>query len=153
MIPFHLRYSRSRRGRLAAELPQWLPAVAGSLGFGLGAAFLTVNSSAWFLLLLLLPPLLYPGLLALLIDVVLHPQQSVEIDADETTLTVRVGGRERLLPLDGVFQVFRNGNGWAVLHLDGTTLDIPADAIAEEQVEFLKSFARKAAAERRERDR
>ena len=61
---------------------------------------------------------------------------------------MRSGGETKWLPLDGVFQVFRTGDTWTVLHLDGTVLTIPADAITAEQVEYLKSFARRAAAAR-----
>ena len=57
-----------------------------------------------------------------------------------------------MLPLDGIFQVFRAGDTWTVLHLDGTVLTIPADAITAEQVDYLKSFARRSAAARAKRN-
>ena len=57
----------------------------------------------------------------------------------------------RWLALDGIFQVYRSENGavWTVLHLDGTVLTIPADVIASDQLDYLKSFAMRGARERK----
>jgi hypothetical protein len=151
VTPFRLHFQRSRRQRLASELPQWLPAIAGSLGFGLGAAFLSYTVSPVFLLLLLLPPLLYRGLFVLLIDLLCNPRQTVVIDVTDTAFVVRSPDPQPQRDLAGIFQVFRSGTVWTVLHLDGSATAIPADAITDEQVQFLKSFALRAAAERRPR--
>ena len=40
MIPFHLQYTLTRRQRLAVELYPWLPAIAGTIGFVIGALYL-----------------------------------------------------------------------------------------------------------------
>ncbi len=148
MAPFRLTYTLSRRQRLAVEIMPWLPAVAASLGFVVGAAFLATTASLWFLLLLLIPPLVYRGLVALVFDLVVRGGLAVEVAVDETTLEVAARGDRRKLALAGIFQVFRSGDAWTVLHLDGSVLTIPANAIAVEQVEYLKSFARRAAATR-----
>lgn len=126
----------------------WLPAVAASLGFVVGAAFLATTASPWFLLLLLIPPLVYRGLVVFVFDLVVRDGRVVEVFADGTTIEVISGVERRKLPLDGVFQVFRSGDTWTVLHLDGSVLTIPASAISGEQVEYLKSFARRGAAAR-----
>jgi hypothetical protein len=150
-VPFHLRYTLTRRQRLATELHPWLPAIAGTLGFSLGIVFLSSVVSRWFLLLLLLPPILYRSLAAFLFDLAVHARRPVELVADETELAVLSGGEWRRLALDGIFQVFRSEDGstWTVLHLDGSAITIPADAVTHEQLDYLKSFARRAAAERR----
>ena len=148
MEPFHLRFALSRRQRLAVELPPWLPAVAATIGFTVGAAYLALNASPWFLLLLLLPPTMYRGLFVFAFDVVFRGGRTVDVGADGVELEVRSAGTVRRLPLDGVFQVYRSGDAWTVLHLDGSVLTIPADAITAEQVEYLKSFAREAASGR-----
>jgi hypothetical protein len=44
--------------------------------------------------------------------------------------------------------MFHTDDVWTVLHLDGSVLTIPADAITTEQIEYLRSFARRAAAAR-----
>lgn len=150
MEPFHLRFALSRRQRLAVELMPWLPAVAGTLGFGLGAAYLALNASRWFLLLLLLPPIMYRGLFGFVFDLVVNGGRTVEVAATGDELEVRSAGVVRRLPLDGIFQVFRSGDAWTVLHLDGSVITISANAITAEQVGYLKSFARRAAAARAE---
>jgi hypothetical protein len=150
VAPFHLKFTLTRRQRLAVELVPWLPAIAAALGFTVGAAFLAVNVSRWFLPLLLLPPIMYRSLFVFAFDIIVRGGLAVEVNVDETGLTVRSGGAAKWLPLDGVFQVFRSGDVWTVLHLDGSVLTIPANAITGEQVEYLKSFARRATAARAE---
>ena len=148
MTPFHLTYTLTRRQRLAVEMVPWLPAVAASLGFAVGVAFLAVHVSRWFLPLLALPPVMYRSLVAFAFDIVVRGGRAVEVIADDAGLEVRTGGAAKWLPLDGIFQVFRSGGVWTVLHLDGSVLTIPADAISGEQVEYLRSFARRSAAAR-----
>lgn len=150
MSPFHLRFTLSRRQRLAVELPPWLPAVAATTGFGLGALYAGLFASRWLLLLLVLPPVVYRGLFVFAFDIVFRGGRAVEVIAGDTDLEVRSAGETQRLPLAGVFQVYRTGDTWTVLHLDGPVLTIPADAITAEQVEHLKSFARRAAAARAE---
>ena len=140
----HLEYTLSRRQRLAVELLPWLPAVAAALGFAVGAAFLSLNVSRWFLVMLLLPPVVYRGLFAFAFDIVFRGGRHVVVTESDGELEVRSRGETKYLPLDGVFQVFRTGAVWTVLHLDGTTLTIPVSAITGEQVDYLKSFARRA---------
>ena len=144
MAPFQLRFTLSRRQRLAVELMPWLPAVAASLGFTVGAAFLATSASPWFLLLLLVPPVVYRGLVAFLFDIVVCGDRPVEVDVTESDIAIATAGEQRTLALAGIFQVFCTGDVWTVLHLDGTVLTIPADAITAEQIDYLKSFARHA---------
>ena len=150
MTLFHLRFVLSRRQRLAVEIPPWLPAIAGTLGFGLGALYVGLFASRWFLLLLLLPPIVYRGLFVFAFDLVVWGGREVELLADGDELEMRSAGVVQRLPLDGVFQVYRTGDVWTVLHLDGSVLTIPADAISADQIEYLRSFARRAAAARAE---
>ena len=150
-VPFHLHYALTRRQRLAAELHPWLPAIAATLGFTVGVAYLSAVVSRWFLPLLLLPPVVYRGLFAFLFDLAVHARRAVEVVVGESELEVTTRGVRRRRPLDGVFQVFRSEDGstWTVLHLDGSALTVPASAVTGEQLDYLKSFARRAAAERR----
>jgi hypothetical protein len=150
--PFHLHYSLSRRQRLATEIYPWLPALAGSFGFCIGAIYLSVVVTPWFLMLFVVPVVVYSGLFGFLFDIAVRPGQAVEIIVDKTQLVVRVDDEERReLPLDGIIQVFRSEDRstWTVLHLDGSVILIPAEAISEEQLEYLKEFARRALARRR----
>jgi hypothetical protein len=151
VVPFHLRFGLSRRQRLATELYPWLPALAGGIGFCIGAAYLVLVVSPWFLILFLVPLIAYRGLLAFLFDVAMRARQPVEFVVEDSRFGLAIDNEQRWLPLDGIFQVFRSESGsfWTVLHLDGTVLTIPADAIAGDQLDYLKSFALRAAAERR----
>ena len=141
MEPFRLHYALSRRQRLAVELPAWLPAMAGTIGFVTGAAYLVASVSPWCSLLLLLPVIVYRGLFVFAFGVIFCGGRPTELFVDDAEMELRIAGESQRLPLDGVFQVFRSGDVWTVLHLDGTVLTIPADAITSEQVEYLRSFA------------
>jgi len=132
-----------------------MPAIAGALGFSLGTVFLSLSVSRWFLLLLLIPITAYRGLFGFLFEIVFRARRPVEVIVEETRLGVLTLGQWRWLSLDGIIQVFRSEDGttWTVLHLEGPVLTIPASAITNEQLDFLKSFARRAAAQRAEAER
>ncbi len=145
MAPFHVRYELTRWPRLAAYLHVWLPCLAPCLGFTLGIAFLSAVMTPWFLVLLLVPAGLGWWYLPGLLDVVLHPTEPVELTADSEAITVVTRRGRQRLPLEGIVQVFRSGDYWTVLHAAGV-LHIPATAITEEQVCYLKSFVRRPSA-------
>lgn len=150
MGSFNLKFTLTRRQRLTLDLLPWLPAVAATLGFSLGAAYAGLYASHWFLLLLLLPPLVYRGLFVFAFDLIANGGRAVEIHVDEFDLQIVSGSDSKMLPLDGVFQVFRSDGTWTVLHLDGTVVTIPTNAITNDQLDYLRSFARRAAATRAE---
>ncbi len=150
MSPFHLNYTLTRRQRLRVEVVPWLPAVAGTVGFSAGAVYLILTVSVWCFPLLFLPPVMYRSLFAFAFDLVVNGGRPVELTVSDAEMEIRTGGETKRLALDGLFQVFRSGDTWTVLHLDGTVLTIPAEAISGEQIEYLRSFARRAAAARAE---
>ena len=151
MAPFHIHYSLSRRQRLVNELSPWIPAIAGLIGFVCGAIYLAAVVSPWFLLLFVIPAVVYRGLFAFAFDVIVHPKQPVNVLVDDSRIEVRIDGKCRSLPLDGIIQVFRSEDGatWTVLHIDRSVFTIPASAITGEQLDYLKSFALQAARERK----
>ena len=140
MAPFHLHYTLTRRQRVGELLP-WLPAVAGGTGFCIGVAYMASVVSWWLLVLLLLPVILYRGLIRLIFELAFFPGRPVELIVDETTLRVHADGTRRVLSLNGIIQVYRSGDAWVVLHRDRSSVLIPADAITEEQAGYLKGFA------------
>jgi hypothetical protein len=150
VTPFTIRYTLTRRQRLGELLP-WLPALAGSVGFSVGAAYLAAVVTPWCLILLLLPLVMYRGLVALALELVFRPHKPVELTVDAGELVARVGDESRRLPLEGIIQVFRTEGtaDWTVLHLDGSAFTIPAGSIAPEQLDYLKAFALRAARQRR----
>ncbi|MFO0822265.1 MAG: hypothetical protein U0792_03970 [Gemmataceae bacterium] len=148
MLPFHVRYTLTRRQRMDKLLP-WLPALAGSLGFGIAGVYLSTSVTPWFVLLFLLPPLFYRGLFVMLFDLATRATVPVELTVDETRLWVQFDTTRRQLPLDGIIQVYRSDDAWTVLHSDNSSLVIPMTALTEEQANYLKSFALRALEERR----
>ena len=152
MIPFHVVYTLGRRQRLGELLP-WLPALAGSLGFGIGGTYLSATVTPWFLLLFLPPLLFYRGLFRLLFDLAVRPAKPVELTVDEFTLWAQIGDERRSLPLAGIIQVFRTDDGWTVLHRDNSTLLVPHGVLTASQLDYLKGFALRALAERRAAER
>ncbi|MCS6865126.1 MAG: hypothetical protein RMJ56_12160 [Gemmataceae bacterium] len=141
MTPFTLAYTLTRRQRLRVELVPWLPAIAGTIGFSVGAAYLTYAASSWFLVLLALPVVMYRGLFLFAFDLIVRGGRTVTIHVDDEALVVDTAGQQKRLPLQGVLQVFRADDLWTVLHLDGTVLLIPDSAISPEQIAFLRVFA------------
>ena len=149
-LPFRVCYTPTRRQRLAALLDGWPPCLAACLGFTLGVTFLSLVVSRWFAPLLVLPVVVTRRFFAGLVGVLRRPPGVVEVVVGAAELAVSAGGEPVRLPLDGVIQVARSGEGaWAVYHLSGTVLTIPAGAITAEQLDYLKAAALRSAARRR----
>jgi hypothetical protein len=149
VVHFHLHYGLSRRQRFAAEIYPWLPCLAACLGFTFGVVFLSTNASRWFIPLLVLPPIVCRNFIALLFDLAIHPARPAQLIANHISLGVTMGREWWWLPLSGIIQVFRSGDSWTILHLNGAVLTVPADAIAAEQIDYLKAFAMQNAQQRR----
>ncbi len=149
MVPFHLHYGLSRRQRFTAEIYPWLPCLAACLGFSFGVVFLSTSVSRWFIPLLLFPPIVCRHFIALLFELAIHPTRPAQLIANHVSLGVTSGREWWWLPLSGIIQVFRSGDSWTILHLNGMVLTVPADAIAAEQIDYLKAFAIQNAQERR----
>lgn len=147
MVPFRLQYALGRRDRLAAELPEHLPALAAATGFVLGVGYLAAEVSAGFLVMLALPAVLTRRLTRFLFDLATVPAVPVELVVETDRLELTIGARRATLDLGGVVQLFRpeDRRNWTLLHLDGTVLTIPAAAIDAEQVAYLQGFALRAA--------
>ncbi|MCS7022721.1 MAG: hypothetical protein NZU63_12950 [Gemmataceae bacterium] len=152
LVPFQIRYSLSRRQRLAYELFPWLPAIAGTLGFVIGAAYLFVAVAPVFGLLFLLPVLVYRGLFRFLWSLMRHARIPAELRVDQSCLYWHMPPQPpRRLPLEGIIQVCRTSDPqlWNVLHRDGSVIPFPAESLTPEQLDYLKGFAWRAALRRR----
>src|SRR5262245_21036094 len=108
MVPFHLRYTLTRRQRLAPHLMPWLPCLGAAVGFTLGMAFLSAVVSAWFLPLLALPVVVCRRFFALLYDVAFRPPPTVELAVHAGEMEVAAGSDRGRLPLVARVQVFRD---------------------------------------------
>ena len=151
MVPFHIHYTLTRRQRLAVEFTPWLPCLAASLGFTVAVTYLAAAVSGWFLPMLILPLIVARGFLGFLWGIAACSAWPVDLLVEVDRLGVLVEGRRRWIMLDGVFQVCRSADRttWTVLHLNGSLITIPANAIQPEQLDYLKGFANRAAAARR----
>src|SRR5258708_1811745 len=144
MVPFHLHYSLSRGQRLRPPLLPWAPCLGASLGYTLGIVFLAKVVSIWFLPLLILPAIYCRQFFALALGILVHQVESVDLFADDSHLELRAGGVSVRFALAGIVQVYKSeGETWTVLNRDNTAITIPAAAISEEQLRYLKSFVRR----------
>ncbi|MFO0798930.1 MAG: hypothetical protein U0804_15795 [Gemmataceae bacterium] len=143
MVPFRLQYEVGRRDRLAVESTPHLPACAAALGFSSGIVYLAAAVSPWFLLLLVWPTFTSRKFFALLLELIRVPRRPVDVLVEADRLGLLSGGERVWLYLDGVIQMYRTEGGrtWTMLHVNGSVLTIPRDAITAEQVEFLQGFA------------
>ncbi len=143
VVPFRLQYALSRRHRLAVEFTPHFPACAAALGFTCGVAYLAAVVTPWFALLLVLLAGICRGPIAFLYELAVVAARPVDVLVEVDRLGLLVEAERVWLYLDGVIQVYRTDTGrtWTLLHMNGSVLTIPADAITAEQVEFLKGFA------------
>lgn len=148
-FPVQLRYSLSRRQRLAALVCEWgwwtplvvLPlevffvvqtvgslwawslagvAVFGGLAFGMG--------------------ILFAGLIGGVVDVLISKLRDVDIELREDAAGILLGDERWYLFLDGITDIRESPRGlWKIRHHNGHVLWIPVDAISDEQIEFLRA--------------
>jgi hypothetical protein len=143
VVPFRLQYALGRRDRFAVEFTPHLPAAAAALGFTLGILYLAVAVSPWFVVLLAWPAFTTRRLFAFLFELLAVPARPVDLLVEADRMGLLVGNERVWLYLDGVIQLYRSDGGrtWTLLHLNGSVLLIPANAITAEQVAFLQGFA------------
>lgn len=143
MVPFRLQYTLGRRDRFAVEATPHLPALAAAFGFTAGILYLALAATPWFLVLLAWPAFACRKLLAFLFELVVVPARPVDVLVEADRMGLLVGGDRVWLFLDGVIQVYRtdSGRAWTLLHLNGSVLTIPTEAITAEQIGFLQTFA------------
>ncbi len=142
--PFLLHYELSRAQRLAPHLLPWAPCLGASLGFSFGIIFLAKVVSLWFLPLLITPLLLCRRFGMLALGILRHRREPVDLLVGESHLELRAAGFSLRFALTGIVQVYRSeGDTWTVLNRDNTAITIPASAISEEQLRYLKRFVQR----------
>jgi hypothetical protein len=147
--PFELRYQLSRRQRLVPHLRIWgvaytpfvvvvftffcvrTIASACSLIWGSVAVFGTLAFGLFLLL---------RGLFVGLLDVLLVPVRSMDIRIEENGLGFLAGGERWWLFLDGLTSIDQLTAGvWTLQHWNGSVVHIPAYAITDDQLAYLRS--------------
>jgi hypothetical protein len=148
-IPFQLRYSLSRAQRLVPHLHIWgrfyTPFAVLMLLFFLvqtvvSVCMLSASGVVLFGGLTLGCFALLRGLYVGLLDVLLVPVREMDVIIEENAAGILAGGERWYLFLDGILDIRRfRDDTWTVQHYNGTVLHIAADAITEEQVDYLKA--------------
>ena len=149
VVPFELRYRLTRRQRLVPLLR--LLGVASSLYILALFTFFFVQTvvSIWTLDwpgiavfgglalgLFVLDGSLFFGLL----DVLMAPVRNVEIRVEENVLSFKTPHERWYLFLDGLTDIKQFAGGiWTLRHWNGTVVHIPADAITEPQLGYLRN--------------
>jgi hypothetical protein len=145
-LPLRIRYDIYRRERLLAHLYGWylcFPYIALALGLFL---WFRLYASLWFWffspLLLLIAVHIFQGLVIGFIDIAIHPVWHMEFVLEENKVS---------LYMEGVL-VFHTGQManftvtnllnivWTMTNESGRVINIPYDAITEEQVQCIKDM-------------
>jgi hypothetical protein len=155
-LPFHLRYTLSRRQRLAGLYDVWgwlSPLVAVPLWtfFVLRTAWsIWIGEWAGIALfggLALIVWLLHGGLFRGLFDIARFSVRQMDILVEHNGIGAASGvliGNERwYLFLDGITGIKRCREVWVVQHFNGFVLLIAASAITDEQIEYLRESMRR----------
>jgi len=141
-IPFHLQYELNRRQRLIPHMRIWMPYGPFVLILLVGSLFVVLAVKWWLFPLFLFALWFSRGFLVGLIDVVIHPKQSMDIVVEENAIGFLSGGERWFIYLDGILRIDRIcEDTWTIYHHNGTVINILAAAIADDQVQHLKDAA------------
>jgi hypothetical protein len=140
--PCHLTYELNRRQRLVPHLAIWSRYLPGIGIVAAGVVLAAIYLSAWLSPLILLPLWWGRGFIIGLLDVVFRPVRQMDVILDEKALGFLAGGERWWLWLDGFVSIKRyTRDTWTLFHFNGHVIHIPATAIAEEQIEFIRQAA------------
>jgi uncharacterized protein YegJ (DUF2314 family) len=148
-IPFHLQYTLNRRQRLVPEfrrgglfLTLWV--LVGFLVFSILAAVSLYSLSCmgvflfgayaliWFLTL--------RSLFVCLLDVLFVPVRRTHITVRENAAEIQSGSKYWTLFLDGIYELCKyRDDTWTIRHTNGLIPNIPASAIQEDQIAYIRS--------------
>lgn len=141
-IPFHLQYELNRRQRLIPHMRIWITYGPSVLIFLVGSLFVVLAVKWWLFPLFLVALWFSRGFLVGLIDVVIHPKQSMDIVVEENAIGFLSGGERWFIRLDCILRIDRFcEDTWTIYHDNGTVINILAVAIADDQVQHIKDAA------------
>ena len=143
-LPFELRYDLTRRQRLLPHLKIWRQHAVLVIGCVAGAAA-AVQRSWWVVFPLLFCLFILRGFFAGLLNVLLVRRQPMDVVVEENGLGFLARGDRLYFFLDGLTGFDQLAAGvWTVQHWNGSVVNIPADLLNEEQVEFFRNWVTKA---------
>jgi len=148
-VPFEIRYRLSRWQRLVPHLRIWgvayTPFVVVLFLFFCVQAIVNLCSLTWagvavFGGLAFGLFILFRGLFVGLLDVLLVPVRDMDIRVEENGLGILVGSERWWLFLDGLTSIKQLTAGvWTLQHWNGSVIHIPADAITDAQLAYLRA--------------
>ena len=148
VAPFELRYSLTRRQRLVPHLKSWglgcliVPLVMGLLLAG-------IASHWWAGLLALVWGFVGRGFFLGFLTVVRRKSVWMDLRVEANGLGVMVGAERVWLFLDGLIGIDQMMAGlWTLRHWNGAVLSVPADAITDAQLAYLRAAMERAARRR-----
>lgn len=149
-LPIELRYDLTRRQRLIPHLRIWRPFALMIIVCVAGAAWGVVYRTWWCLVLLLLLLFVFRGFFIGLLNVLLIGRQHMDIVIEQNGLGFLAGKERWYFALDGLTSFEELAEGvWTVQHWNGSVLNIPAELLSAEQVEFFRNWVIEADAIRR----
>jgi hypothetical protein len=148
-VPFELEYELSRRQRLALLRHDWgvvfAPFAVAVLTFFCVQTVVSAASVGWpglavFGGLALGMFGLHHGLFIGLLDVLLVPARRINVRVEQNGLGLLIGGERWWLFLDGLTRIEQDIPGvWTLRHWNGWVVYVPADAITDAQLAYLRS--------------
>ncbi|HEU0006103.1 MAG TPA: hypothetical protein VFS12_08945 [Terriglobia bacterium] len=144
--PFHVSYELTRRQRLVAHLGTWLcfwPGLLLMVAVPAIVVALAVLKSPWFLLILLLPPLMnnLPRFVAGIVNPLLLGSQPMDVVIEQDRIGCLYGQDRQWLPLEEIGRVQRFGDVW-VITSSCTVIDIPVSAV-DETIAHIRAMSEK----------
>ncbi|HYF47960.1 MAG TPA: hypothetical protein VEJ63_01035 [Planctomycetota bacterium] len=138
-----LKYWLNRRDRWRAHLIMWMGYPAGMFLVVLvplaAIIFLAIEISPWFLLLLTFQTNLW-RFAAGIIQPLLWGGQEIEVRIDEKSVHFASGNEKFSHTFEEIEEISRfNPKYWSVQFRDGIVLHVPAAAIEERYIEYMKS--------------
>ena len=145
--PVHVSYELSRRQRLVAHLGMWLcywPGLLMMLVVPAIVVTLAVLKSPWFLLMLLLPPLMnnLPRFVAGLASALLLGSQRMDVVIEEDRIGDLFGQDRQWLPLEEIVRVERFGDVWVIVS-HSSVIDIAVSAVDEKYIAHMRAMSEK----------
>ena len=143
-LPYHLCYILNRRQRLIPHLAIWLPHLPLVAIIFVGSLLATILVSLWCLPLVFLSLWVFRGFLVGLLDVLVQPVRHMDLLIEEKGLGFLAGRERWWIFLDGFTEINRIcQDTWTLRHFNGTVINIPVEAISDDQIEHLKSAAQR----------
>jgi hypothetical protein len=138
-VPFELRYQLTRWQRLVPHLILWGP-LSIVIPLTLPLLVLGVMQTWWAVFLVIPLVFLFGGFFYGLADVVFRRTAMIDLLIEENGLGFLAGGQRWWLFLDGLIRIEQlTGGVWTLQHHNGSVVNIPAHAISEAQLDYLRA--------------